>query len=106
MKKVLLFFAVLLSLNSSSCFANCIATGGIESVDELNIFPNPTNDKFIVDLPNKSNTAEVFFGLGKLYFLQDTDHLNQLTLDFSEFSKDIYFVKVQHNSMIIKQQKN
>ena len=87
--------SVLLSLNSSPCFANSIAKGGIESIDKLNIFPNPTNHEFIVNLPNKSNPSEVFFGLGKLCFLQDTDHLKQLTLDFSEFSKGIYFVNFQ-----------
>jgi len=106
MKKVLLFFSVLLSLNSSSCFANSIAKGGIESVDKFNIFPNPTNHEFIVNFPNKSNTYELFFGLGKLCFSQDTDHFKQLTLDFSEFSKGIYFVKVQEINIFIKQQKN
>jgi len=105
MKKVLLFFSVLLSLNSISCFANCIATGRIESVDELNVFPNPTNDEFIIDLPNNSNNIKAFYVLGKLCFLQATDHLKQLNLDFSEFSKGIYYVKVQEYNKILNNKK-
>tara|TARA_B110000444_G_C18234444_1_gene320249 strand:- start:73 stop:381 length:309 start_codon:yes stop_codon:yes gene_type:complete len=101
MKKVLLFL-VLLSLNSTSCFANCIAKRGIESVDKLNVFINPTNHDFIVDLTNESNTIEVFYVLGKLFCLQETEYLKQLNVDFSESSKVIYFVKVQENTVIIK----
>ena len=43
--KRLLLFSDLLSLNSSSCFTNCIVPGGIELVDKLDVFPNPSNDE-------------------------------------------------------------
>ena len=95
MKKVLLFFAVLLSLNSSSCFANCIATGGIESVDELNIFPNPTNGDVNIAFNNGYSIVkvEVYDLLGQIVIQNDYDHSKLITLKLDEAS-GVYIVSV------------
>ena len=49
----------------------------------------------IVNLLNESNMTEVFYGLRKLCYLQKTDHLKQLNLDFTEFPKVIYSLNFQ-----------
>jgi hypothetical protein len=101
MKKLLLFFPVL--LYSSSCFANFIASGGFELVDGFNIFTYSTKNEFLIDLPNNSNTSDVFYAYSKACRLHETDYFKQLNLDFTDSSKAIYSIDVQQNNIYIKQ---
>lgn len=89
--------------DTSTCVT--ISTTGIQQqtmVNELNIYPNPGNGKFIVSSTySQIKTIEIYNVLGKLVW---REHLtaNTIMIDISEQPKGIYFYKVSSDNNMIK----
>ncbi|MBI9067957.1 MAG: endonuclease [Salinivirgaceae bacterium] len=68
--------------------------------NEIEIFPNPTSGLFYMNLPENNSKVQIniFSSEGRLVFTKNCDLNTQNTFDFSEFSKGIYFLKIQSDS--------
>ena len=72
----------------------------INPINQLNnkIFPNPTNDFINVKLFYPMNGSYAVFSLdGKELLSQQFNHVEQLSIDLSLFSKGIYFLNLQNS---------
>lgn len=74
-----------------------------EKTEAVNIYPNPSNGKFNIEFNN--NSAEkitVFDALGKVVIESKvSENSNNQSLDLSDYSAGIYFVKVNAGEEII-----
>jgi hypothetical protein len=69
-------------------------TSGINDINnefKLNIFPNPTNGKFTLNL-SENATVKIYSLIGSLIYDQEV-HKGQI-IDLTNFQKGIYNVKV------------
>lgn len=70
----------------------------------LNIYPNPSKDKFIVALPSSLTSEIVVYNLvGEVVFQATNNSTNNVTIDLSNQSNGIYFVKVKAGNEIATQ---
>lgn len=70
---------------------------------DFSIFPNPSSDKFTIELPRTYNamTMEVYNVLGKKIVEKQWSGLsNKLTLDATSWSKGVYLVKLKSDNMV------
>lgn len=76
---------------------NTLATG-------LNIYPNPSKDKFIVSLPTTQASEIVVYNLvGEVVFQSINNSSNKITIDLSNQSNGVYFVKIKAGNEIATQ---
>ncbi len=80
---------------------------GIEELANSNIsvYPNPVTTTLTIDLSKVSNGTsliEIVSTEGKLVFKQTVDSNTKLNIDVNEWSKGIYFVKVNGSDSIFK----
>ncbi|MFA6125787.1 MAG: T9SS type A sorting domain-containing protein [Bacteroidales bacterium] len=72
-----------------------------DSKHSINIFPNPTSGKVTVSSSEKINVIELYNLLGEKVFM--ISNFNQITtneLDFSDFQKGIYFMRICNGAKI------
>ncbi len=83
------------------------ATAINEKENNINIYPNPSNGIFNINLENTDNTIEIYNINGQLILSQKANDSNT-TIDLSSQAKGVYFVKitseqnVYNNKIIIK----
>ena len=71
----------------------------------VNIYPNPTNGKILIECTKEFNTISVCNTFGNtLYKLKDSEAYNKkIVVDLSPFSKGLYFLKIEANDQLIIQ---
>jgi hypothetical protein len=82
---------------------NSYLTSGINDINnefKLNIFPNPTNGKFTLNL-SENATVKIYSLIGSLIFYQEF-HKGQI-LDLTNFQKGIYNLQVKTPKRIYSQ---
>ena len=77
------------------------------SATKLNIYPNPSNGKFVLEYSslekNQKTNVEVYNMIGKKVFSQNDLPANQTTLDLSTLSSGVYFLNLKtENSSVTK----
>ena len=86
-----------LGSNSNWAFIGCgmpIITGlSIEAIDELTVYPNPTNSIVTLSRIEKESVIEVINVLGEKIISVQSNNIS-IDLDLSELENGIYFVKV------------
>lgn len=98
-------YAVIVTQNSCSDTSTCYninAVGMIEnsSATAINIYPNPSTGKFIIEMRKTENgVIEIYnvFG-GKVYTASSIKQ--QMQIDLSNLSKGIYFIKLYEGTKI------
>ncbi|MCC7332856.1 MAG: T9SS type A sorting domain-containing protein [Flavobacteriales bacterium] len=72
-----------------------------DEINEFNIYPNPNNGNFTLEIENFENTTiEIYNNLGQL-ILKNNLIQNLTTIDLTKFSKGMYFVKVNSVNKVI-----
>ena len=97
-------------IDTSAC-ENVTAVGLSEnSLEQITIFPNPTNGNVIIYFGSNQLNAEIQIRSidGKLVYEQRSKSKNQLKIDLSAYQKGIYFVTIrsQDSVRIVKMVKN
>jgi hypothetical protein len=79
------------------CKGELINTTGNEKVDEIKIFPNPTNENVFVLQTGIAGDIDIsiFNSVGEKITIQKTKVENGYELHTSGLSSGVYFVKVQ-----------
>lgn len=93
--------------NYLNCYAGTLAVNGKSINSEMEIFPNPTVDKFVVkfgNFPTAKAQLEIYDIFGKLILEQEINS-KQTEIDFSNSSSGIYLVKVIAMSGEVKMRK-
>ena len=94
-------YAVIVTQNSCSDTSACvnISTVGIKEVNSLTgikLYPNPTNSSFTISGVELNTTIAIYNAIGKLVkSIQSSD--NNTTIELSEYSNGIYFIKIKNN---------
>jgi len=73
-----------------------------EEVSNINIYPNPSNGLFNINLPNADNNIEIYNINGQLILSQKTSNSNT-TVDLSSQAKGVYFVKITSDQNVYNQ---
>jgi hypothetical protein len=72
--------------------------------EKLNIFPNPTNGKFTIDISQIENAeivnVEIYSYDGRIVFNQKYVEETEINLDLS-LNKGMYFVVVKHQNQVV-----
>ena len=69
---------------------------------KFNIYPNPTSDLLFVEFLNNTEEdvyMELFNSIGEIVYSRKNINAN-LSIDVSQFTKGIYFMKVYSNSLV------
>jgi hypothetical protein len=76
---------------------------GIESIpNNFNIYPNPTNGKFVINNTINTNFSyQIVNQLGQILLFSNNVNDNILEIDLSDYAKGLYFVKIYADNMII-----
>jgi len=100
------FTYVIEALDSNGCesreeilvLVDTCATGMYsEMFSKINIYPNPTSDKFYVDLPHSEIfTISVLSMEGKL-ILQEIEVLNSIMIDSKKLTKGSYILRIEND---------
>ena len=95
-------YAVVITLGSCSDTSACVNVTfvGIDENnfnDGLNIYPNPMNNKFTVELSqvDENTTITIVSVEGKLVYQNETVKSNKTNIDASEWSKGVYVVTIK-----------
>lgn len=77
-------------------------TAGLETLsfdDDIFVYPNPTSSHLTIALSQqrKNIQIEVFGATGQKVYSANTNTFDQITLQCSDWSKGIYFVKISEN---------
>ncbi len=89
----------------------CITGIGVSNEEllsdfEVDIFPNPVHDKLQLKFPNPSSVKIQIMDLeGRLLHSQTVNNENQVSIPFSNFASNMYFVKIIRDGEIIKAKK-
>ena len=69
----------------------------------IEIYPNPTNGEFQIEMPEESsyNRVEVMNIVGKQLFVKNTNSEKRLSFDLSNHPKGLYLVKISSDNEII-----
>ncbi len=78
--------------------SSSIAIEQLSNLLEVTIFPNPTEDRITIEIPNMVTSAEMYiYGTdGKLLMKKDIDK-SVVHMDISEFPAGLYLVNVISN---------
>ena len=94
-------YAVIVTTANCSDTSECISVNGVgiaakEGKDFVSIYPNPTNDSFIVGLNDKvkENTNFIIYDIRGKVLKERTVLLKETTIDISHFSKGVYFLRI------------
>jgi len=69
--------------------------------ENIKVYPNPTNDKIIIDNLNIIHSVNISNTLGEsIYFKNNFEKNNSIEIDFSNVPKGIYFVKVDNGEQV------
>jgi hypothetical protein len=76
-----------------------------EDTFSVNVYPNPTSGKLIIDSSEDFNSILVFNLLGKTVYTFNNTRINNTltTIDLSYLQKGIYFIQIEVNQQYIKQ---
>jgi hypothetical protein len=76
-----------------------------EDTFSVNIYPNPTSGKLIIDSSEDFNSILVFNLLGETVYTFNNTRINNTltTIDLSYLQKGIYFIQIEVNQQYIKQ---
>jgi uncharacterized repeat protein (TIGR01451 family) len=88
-------------------FVSLLSTSSFDPSNFL-IYPNPANSYFQIELNNsneKLKNVEIIDVLGKIIKNVDQPNTNQQTINVSDLSKGIYFVKILLENNLIKTKK-
>jgi len=88
--------------------SSTLSTQNINSIENLKIFPNPSNGHITISNINniELKTIEVYSVLGKLVKqVQLTQNSSKINLDLSKFNNGIYLVKLLSNNGVSKIEK-
>lgn len=93
-----------LKLDSNGCeIDNCtVSFEEVQEEKQIEIYPNPTSDNFIIKLPEsmKGAVVAVYDVTGKIV-KQQTVNTKQLMIDVTAFSKGLYFVTAQKEERVL-----
>lgn len=78
-----------------------INVNGVQLVNEINIFPNPMNDKLIIEMKgNKEKLSiEIYNSLSQIVFKGFIE--DKTIVETSGFSKGLYLIKIKNNNYFI-----
>lgn len=73
-----------------------VSTGSNVFAEGITIYPNPASEKVTITLskPYNSASVELYDGLGRLVYKTEISAENNKTIDVSNFSNGIYYVKI------------
>jgi hypothetical protein len=77
------------------CWNVTTSINKIESTYDINIFPNPNNGIFNIEISEEINEFkyEVFNVSGQV-ILSENSYANKAAVDLSDFTKGLYFIKL------------
>lgn len=76
-----------------------------KSVNEIQIYPNPSKGIFILSANNtKQSTVEIYNSIGEIIFMSSENNL-QFAIDLSKESSGIYYMRLMQENKIIKAEK-
>ncbi len=85
-----------LMFSSNGIRISTTSFSGFREKGEVSVYPNPANNLLHFILPSKSNEIEVFNGLGVKVFHAETDVLESLELNVSDWEPGIYFYRIKN----------
>lgn len=88
--------------NTDFCINTSINIQEIKPEISLTISPNPNNGIFKVELKNKDAAVEIYDIVGKKVFSKNNIN-NKITIDITDQSSGIYFIKVLTKGRVISQ---
>ena len=83
--------------NPDSYVTNCTTVGGYENlefIDQIKIFPNPTEDRIYFNGLPKNCQIEIFNNLGQLQLSINNNDIN--SIDISSFANGFYIYTITH----------
>ena len=94
----------------NSCYVNIVLGFDNLTQTNLNIFPNPVEDKVKINLTKTDNYSINIFNVNGQKLIEDNIVSNSLTIDLSELNDGIYFIiidnkKQRFTSKLIKRSK-
>ena len=88
---------VFAAVTGSALSPSCALSVAENELDKMNVYPNPFTNYILLNNAQNAN-VEIFDSLGKRVFA-DKDFISN-TIDTSQFSSGLYFVKIQKEGKI------
>ncbi|MBS1652801.1 MAG: T9SS type A sorting domain-containing protein [Bacteroidetes bacterium] len=66
----------------------------------INLFPNPSNGKFVVEMSNANNASVQVLDLTGRILLNTTMNNNALEIDLSNYSNGVYYIRINSNNQL------
>lgn len=81
---------------------------GIQSpsaTNEVNIFPNPSNNgKFVLSNAEETISVTIFNTLGEMVYYKEMNHENRTELDLSSLNKGVYFMNLSKGEQVVRKE--
>lgn len=84
---------------STVCQAPTMNTPDFDSLDKMRIYPNPASSKINIEIPIGILTQSytIYNSIGQVIVATPTNSNSQLTIDISNYSNGIYFIRIRTN---------